>query len=214
MSNDSQATEKVANAASSQGGQTEQETNQSALGNQSNEQTSNKGQSAKERDNIRALQSSYDRRIAEMSRTIQSLQGQLYQMEEKSAPDDYSKLELRLRREQEARMALEQEYTRMQSEQQAEAARMAALNEIMDEFGVPLDAIRDAEDYKDAVKRAVKYQKEQEKAKAAEKEGRVERNRPDLGASAPEGKLTEWEEKRREAIKNRDSVALMKLAGM
>jgi hypothetical protein len=205
----------------SQSGQAERANESQDLGNTGG-QPSDKGQVAQVDENIRKLQSTYDRKMAEERKTfqqqqqyaqqqIQAMQQRLAQMEEAAAPDDYSRLELRLKREIEEKQQYAAAYQQTLQERQAETARQEALREIADEFGVPIKDIEEATDYKSAVKLAVKAQLERDKRKTEQDDDKSRRNMPDIGSGAPRTASSEWERQYAEARERRDTPAMMRL---
>jgi hypothetical protein len=141
----------------------------------------------------------------------QQLQQRLQQLEDNAAPDDYSRLELQLRRAKEEAAQYANAYQQTLQERQAETARQEALREIADEFGVPIKDIEEATDYKSAVKLAVKAQLERDKRKAEQDDDKSRRNMPDIGSGAPRTASSEWERQYAEARERRDTPAMMRL---
>lgn len=184
-------------------------------------QPSDKGQVAQTDENIRKLQSTYDKKIAEERKAfqqqqqyaqqqIQAMQQRLAQMEEASAPDDYSRLELKLKRAEEQAQQYASAYQQAVAERQAEAEKMSALREIADEFDVPLSALSDASDYKSAVKLAIKAQQEAQKRKQQQDDDKSARNMPDVGSGAPRTASTQAEAEWEELVRNRDTAGQMR----
>lgn len=186
-------------------------------------QPSDKGQAATEQDNIRKLQSAYDKRLAderkqfqtEMQRRdqmVQQLQQRLNQMEENSAPDDFARMELKLKRAEEQAAQYAQAYQQSLQAQQAEQARQAALREVAEEFGVTVKDLEGATDYLGAVKLAVKAQRDKETRKQEDDEQRARDNAPDVGGGAPRTTMSQWEREWQTAKEAKDSLAMMRLA--
>lgn len=167
---------------------------------------------------FRELQSKRDKREAELQRTIEAerqerlrLQRQFEEFQDRAAPDDYTRLELQLRRSQEKLAAYEQQMRAVQSEREAADARDKALREIADEFGVPRAELDDATDYKHATKLAVAYLTGQKQRKAQEDEERREANRPDIGGGKTSTPSSRFDREYEDAMRRKDSVAIMRL---
>lgn len=188
-------------------------------------QTSDNGKSAQD-ENIRKLQSTYDKKLADQDRTykaqmqqqqqqayqqIQAMQQRLAQMEEAQAPDDYARLELRLKRAEEQAYQYANAYQQAIQAQQAEQERLGALREIADEFGVSVKDLEEATDYKSAVKLALKAQQDKDKRKQEQDDDRLNRNRPDVGGGAPTTSLSKWEQEYDAAMQRKDTPAIMRL---
>src|SRR5690606_30718871 len=79
---------------------------------------------------------------------VAQLQQQIRKLEESQAPDDYARLELRLKWAEEQAQYYAQAYQQALQAQQAEMEKMNALQEIAEEFGVTVDDLKEATDYK------------------------------------------------------------------
>lgn len=144
---------------------------------------------------FRRFRSEYDRKLAETERRYQQmLAQQQQQLRERQVAelDDYGRLELErneaLQREQYANQRLQ--------EIEVEQAKMRVLREVSAEMGVPVEAIAEAADVADAWRlaaikqRELQQQREKEQQaelnrRVAERAGKVENNRVDLGSGAP-----------------------------
>lgn len=219
MTNDTLASERTLEPASQDGqpARASEAQPQSDTGGQ----PSDNGKAAQD-ENIRRLQSTYDKKLAEERRAfqqqqqqanqqIQAMQQRLAQMEEASAPDDYARLELRLKRAEEQAQQYAAAYQQSIAERQAQEEKMSALKEIADEFDVPVSALSDASDYKSAVKLALKAQQEAQRRKQEQDDDKRERNMPDVGSGAPRSTLRDLEQQYEDAKANRDSLAMLRL---
>lgn len=179
-------------------------------------QTSDNGKSAQD-ENIRKLQSTYDKKLAEQDRAyksqmqqqqqmIQSLQQQMREAQRNSAPDDYSKLELELQWAKQEAQQYANAYQQAVAERQQQTERESALREIADEFDVPMSALTDATDYKSAVKLAIKAQQEAQRRKQQQDDDKSARNMPDIGSGAPRTASSQAEAEWEELVRTRDSV--------
>jgi hypothetical protein len=158
------------------------------------------------------LQSKQALAEAQQARTFaQQLQQRLQQLEDNAAPDDYTRLELKLKRAEETAQQYAQAYQQTLQERQAETARQNALREVADEFEVSVKDLEEATDYVSAVKLAVKAQQERSKRKQTEQDDKRERNMPDIGSGAPRTADSEWERKYNEARSRKDTVEQMRL---
>ena len=173
-------------------------------------------------ENIRKLQSTYDKKLAEQDKAykaqmqqqnqmIQQMQQQMREAQKNAAPDDYSKLEVELQWLRQERDQFATAYQREVAEKQEQQARVAALREVADEFDVSVKDLEDATDYKSAVKLAIKAQQDKNKRKQAETNDKIERNTPDLGQGAPRTAQGEWERKYEEARQRKDSAEQARL---
>jgi hypothetical protein len=180
------------------------------------------GQAAKDFENIQTLQRIKDKEIKDLrssfaqqqqyaQQQIAAMQQRLAQMEDSAAPDDYTRLELKLKRAEETAQQYAQAYQQTLQERQAETARQNALREVADEFEVSVKDLEEATDYVSAVKLAVKAQQERSKRKQTEQDDKRERNMPDIGSGAPRTADSEWERKYNEARSRKDTVEQMRL---
>lgn len=184
-------------------------------------QPSDKGQAAKADENIKNLQRELSKKDLESKRALaeaqqakslaQQLQSRLNQMEESAAPDDFARMELRLKRAEEQAAQYAQAYQQAVQSQESERARQTALREVAEEFGVTVKDLEEATDYMSAVKLAVKAQQAKETRKQQDDEQRAADNMPDVGSGAPRTTLSEWERDWQKARESRDSQALMRL---
>jgi hypothetical protein len=180
-------------------------------------QTSDNGKSAQD-ENIRKLQSTYDKKLTQLQREMQqrdqyinSLTQQMRDAQRNAAPDDYSKLEVELQWERQEKQALAQRLAGYEQERQAQAEKQNALREIAEEFGVPVKALEEADDYKSAVKLALRAQAEAEQRKQRQDDDKRERNMPDLGGGKPRTMDSAWDEAYEAARQRRDSVEMARL---
>lgn len=209
----------------SDNGQGERASNERIQGGTDGQHSAN-GQAAQGNDdNIRNLQSTYDKKLAAKDRELSDLRRQqqqaqqqfaqlqqrLNQMEESAAPDDYARMELRLKRAEEQAAQYAQAYQQSVQAQEAERARQNALREVAEEFGVTPKDLEEATDYMSAVKLAVKVSRDKETRKQQDDDDKRERNMPDLGSGAPRTTDSEWDRAYAEARQNRDSVAMARL---
>jgi hypothetical protein len=180
------------------------------------------GQVAQEQDNIRKLQSTYDKKLAEKDRQyqaqmqqqnqiIQQMQRELREQRKSMAPDDYTRLQIDLDEVIKERDAYAAAYQQTMKEREAEQARDRALREVADEFGVSVKDLEEATDYMSAVKLAVKAQRERETRKAEQDDDKRERNMPDIGGGAPRTTQSEWERDYAEAQRTKNTPAMMRL---
>lgn len=190
-------------------------------------QPSDNGKAAQD-ENIRKLQSTYDKKLAEKERTFQqqqqyaqqqiaAMQQRLAQMEEANAPDDYSRLELKLKRAEETVQQYAAAYQQQIQAQEVERKRNEALHEIADEFELPLEDLKKAvekagaNDYAKAARVAAKLQLERERRKQDDDDDKRERNRPDVGGGRTSTPSTRWEQQYEDARNKRDSVEMARL---
>lgn len=208
----------------SQGGQVGRANEQAQSGTVGQTSTPSVGQSAQE--NIQALQSKLDKQIAASQREAQQarqeaaaarqqaqqLQQRLQQMEDNSAPDDYARMELRVRRAEETAQQYAAAYQRTLDQQKQDADKQAVLTEIVSEYDLvsPKD-LESANGTIEAMKLAARLQREREQNKQREAEERAERNAPDVGGGAPRTAETEWERQWNDAVQRRDSFAQTRL---
>lgn len=180
------------------------------------------GQADKESENIRKLQSTYDRKLAEQDRAykaqmqqqnqlIQNLQRDMREARKNAAPDDYTRLQIDLEDVIKERDQYATAYQQAIQAQQAERERIEALRDIADEFGVTVDDLKEATDYKSAAKLAARKQLEREQRKQLNDDDKRERNAVDLGAGAPRTGSSRWEDEYREAQLRGDSPAMARL---
>lgn len=211
---DSQVSESVLVPASNNG-QPDRANDSTDLGVSEGQPSS--GKVANDQDNIKKLQSVYDKKIAEERKAfqqqqqyaqqqIQAMQQRLAQMEESAAPDDYSRLELKLKRAEEQAQQYANAYQQAVAERQQQTERESALREIADEFDVPMSALTDASDYKSAVRLAIKAQQEAQRRKQQQDDDKSARNMPDIGSGAPRTASSQAEAEWQELVRNRDSV--------
>src|SRR5687768_5534536 len=103
-------------------------------------QTSDNGKAAQDT-NIRNLQSTYDKKLAEQQRQLQQsqyafqqIQQRLQQMEDNAAPDDYARLELRAKRAEEAAQYYAKAHQDAIAAQQADLEKQRVLRELAEEL--------------------------------------------------------------------------------
>lgn len=183
------------------------------------------GQAVTESENVAKLHRNYaekekafqreikqrDQQVQQQTELIRNLQSRLNQMEESAAPDDFARVELRLKRAEEQAAQYAQAYQQAVQSQESERARQTALREVAEEFGVTVKDLEEATDYMSAVKLAVKAQQAKETRKQQDDEQRAADNMPDVGSGAPRTTLSEWERDWQKARESRDSQALMRL---
>lgn len=182
------------------------------------------GQVAKK--DFQALQSRLDAQIAAQKQEAQAarqeaqaarqqaqmLQQRLQQMEDSAAPDDYTRMELRLKRAEETAQQYASAYQQTVAAQQEEATKRTILLEIVEDFDlVKVDDLLTASSTIAAVKLATKLQKERENSKQRDNDDKRERNLPDIGGGAPYGSNAKWEEQYAEAMRRKDTTAIMRL---
>jgi hypothetical protein len=184
------------------------------------EQTSS-GQSAPD-ENIRKLQSTYDKKLVEQQRSFQqqqqaqsqqmnALQNELRNMKYAAAPDDYTRKELEVEELRKERDQYAYAYQQMTAAQREEQERVSALRDIADEFDVSVKDLDGATDYKSAVKLALKAQLDKEKRKTETDNDKRERNQVDYGGGAPRTPTGKWDEDYAAARDRKDSVEMMRL---
>jgi hypothetical protein len=175
---------------------------------------------AAEADNIRKLQSVYDKQIAQIRKENQQVQAQYNQQAQlnqqlqqrlqeqmyAAAPDDYTRLELQLKDAQATGQYYYQAYQQSIADKQADQERLASLSEIADDFGVSVKDLDAATDYKSAVKLAVKAQQKQAQSKEKDDNDKSSRNMPDLGGGAPRTASTQAEAEWERLVKSKDSI--------
>jgi hypothetical protein len=179
------------------------------------QQTSN-GQSATD-ENIRKLQSTYDRKLAETNRQLQQanqvaqqMQQRLQEMEDRNAPDDFSRLELQKQRA-EARAAQLEAVLQQKYQAEAEAnARDNILTEIATRYGVSKSALEKADDRDHAVELALEARAAKNGKQQQLDDDKRERNMPDLGGGAPRTAGTQAEAEWDELVRTKDSTGQMR----
>lgn len=164
-----------------------------------------------ELDEFKDVQRSWQTKLSERDQTIAQLQQQLNQLEDKIAPNDYARLENRLKRVEQERNAYVQQLQQMQQQQAIEAERQAALTDIAKEFGVSKADLESARDYKEAVKLAVKAQAQRSAEKQKEQAERTAANRPDVGGGKTLTSDDRYEKALDDAMKRGDAVAYVRL---
>lgn len=201
----------------SQDGQVERANAEQSQG-ESDSRPSQSGQADKATENIRKLQSTYDRKLGEMQAQmqqrdlyIQQLTQQMREAQKAQAPDDFSKLELELQWERQEKAALYQQLTSLTQAQQAEHARINALTEVANRYGVEVKDLEKADDYTSAVELAVKAALRREQGKQQHDEERREANRPDIGGGRTSTPSSRWEQEYEDAQKRKDSAAMQRL---
>lgn len=164
-----------------------------------------------ELDEFKDVQRSWQSKLSERDQTIAQLQQQLNQLEDKIAPNDYARLENRLRRVEQERNVYAQQLQQIQQQQAIEAERQAALTDIAKEFGVSKADLESARDYKEAVKLAVKAQARRNAEKQKEQAERTAANRPDVGGGKTLTSDDRYEKALDDAMKRGDAVAYVRL---
>jgi hypothetical protein len=182
-------------------------------------QTSNNGQSEKtEKDNVRALQSVYDKKLADIQRQLQveqnarlQAQKRMEELEDASAPDDYSRLANTARRAQERAAQLEA-YLVEQQRVQAEAnKRNDLISNLAIKYGVDPSTMAKAEDYDEAVELAIEARNKQRAKQSADRQDKDERNSLDLGGGRAATSYDNLEDELKKAKERRDSPAIIKI---
>lgn len=186
------------------------------------EQTSNNGQSD---DNIRKLQSTYDKKLAEKDKVyqsqlqaanqqIQQMRQQLNKMADDMAPDDYTRAQNQIARLAEERDAYANAYQQSLQQQQQDAVKIASLREILDDPDfdlVTVDDLMETNGTIEAMKLAKKVQKQREHDKQNQDDDKRSRNAPDVGSSSPRTSTGKWEDEYKAAQERRDSIAMVRL---
>lgn len=175
-------------------------------------QTSNNGQPAQD-ENIRKLQSTYDKKLSEQQRGFQqreqalqqqvnAMQNELRNMRYNSAPDDYARKELELEDLRKERDQWAAYAKQLNETQQEKADRAKAIRDILEDFDLVTekeldDAIYEANttSFQAAYKIATKLQREKEQRKQQVADDKAERNRPDWGSGAPHTVASDIQEK-------------------
>lgn len=197
-------------------GQAQPASGEQSQGSTAAGQNSQGGQSVDE--NIRKLQSIYDKKLADSQRQVdaayqqmQALQRRLVEMEDASAPDDFARMENKLRRAEQRAQELEA-YLAQQQQAQAEANRRTnTLTNLAIKYGVPVSALDKAQDYDEAVELAIEARA---KAKAQAQKQRQERedaNSVDIGGGRAFTPDDEWQRQVKAAKERKDTAALMRL---
>lgn len=185
----------------------------------STSEPASKGQPAQD-ENIRKLQSTYDRKLAESNRQLQQqqqvvaqLHQRLQQMEDTAAPDDFSRMELRVKRAEEAAQYYANQYNQTVQQQQEQSARDDAFNKIAERYGVTKEEIAKANpsNYEDAVDAAIAARERSKQRKNEQDDDKRNRNLPDVGGGAPITSMSKWEEQYDAAMKRKDTPAIMRL---
>ena len=175
-----------------------------------------------------ALQSKLDSQIAASKREAQAarqeaqqaqqwaqqLQQQLNQAEDKMAPDDYTRLELKVQRAEATAAQYYNAWQQQEAARQQEAAKMAILQEIVEDENFTLvkaEDLREANGTVAATKLALKLQREREKNKQQQDDDKAQRNTPDVGGGRPTTSSSKWDAEYDSAMKRKDSVALARL---
>lgn len=198
-------------------GQAQQASGQAQNGTDS--QPSN-GQVDTAQDNIRKLQSTYDKQIAALKSQVQQsnqyisqVTQQMRQAEKNAAPDDFARMEIDLRHEREEKAAMAQQLAQIQQERAEANARTDAFQKIATRFGVAVEDIEKANpgDYETAVEAAIAARDKRKQNKQEQDDDKRERNAPDLGSSAPRTPTTAWERDYEDARRRKDSPAMARL---
>jgi hypothetical protein len=173
------------------------------------------GQSAQD-DNIKNLQRMVSAKDAEAKRALSEaqrasalvtqMQQRLAAMEDASAPDDYSRMELRVQRAEETARQYYQAYQQLNESQQTEAQRLQSLTRIATKFGVSINELDAATDYESAVDLALEAQRKKAQRKQEQDDEKRDRNMPDLGGSAPRTVNSKAEAEWEELVRTRDTT--------
>lgn len=189
------------------------------------EQTSQSGQPVQD-ENFRRLQSSLDRQIADSKREAaaarqeaqqaqqysQQLAQRLQQMEDVAAPDDFSRMELRVKRAEETAQQYYAAYQQMTEQQRRTADKQAALQEVVADFNlVTTKDLEDANGTLEAVKLAIRLQREREQAKQINDNDKRDRNSPDVGGGSPITSISQWEDEWKTAKEAKNSQRQVEL---
>jgi hypothetical protein len=202
--------------ATSQDGQSQRASDQQPQSEPSG-QPSDKGQVAQD-DNIRRLQSTYDKKLTQLSRDmqqrdqyIQQLTQQMREAQKNAAPDDYSKLEVELQWERQEKAQYAQRLAAYEQEQQAQRAKLEALGRIAERYGVTTDDLTKAEDYESAVELAIEARDKRKAKQQRDQDDKSARNMPDIGSGAPRTAEGEWERQYNDARQRKDTPAMVRL---
>lgn len=202
--------------ATSQDGQSQRASEESQSGTDG--QPSDNGQAVQE--NIRKLQSTYDKKVATLQQQIQQsnlyiqqMQQQMREAQRNAAPDDYSKLEIDLQFERQEKAALAQRLAQAEAAQAEANARTEAFTRLADRYGVDVEDIEKAKpsDYDEAVEAAIAARDKRKQRKQQDDDDRRDRNRPDVGGGAPRTPTTKWDEEYKDAMRRGDSVTIARL---
>lgn len=181
-------------------------------------QTSDNGQSAKEQENIKRLQSIYDKRVAEQqaqiqqsNQQVQQLMRQLEQMQDQTAPDDFTRLENQLRRAEAKAQQYEAALAQQQQERQAATARETAINTVAAKYGVDPSDLSKANDYDELVEQAILAKQRKANKQKQEQDDRAARNAPDVGGGRTNSPSDRWQEEWNKARDSKDSVTQQRL---
>jgi hypothetical protein len=180
------------------------------------------GQVAQEQDNIRKLQSTYDKKLAEKDRQyqaqmqqqnqiIQQMQRELREQRKSMAPDDYTRLQIDLDEVIKERDAYAAAYQQTMKEREAEQVKINALDRIAERYGVTRDDLLGAEDYETAIELAIDLRDRRKQKQQAQDDDKRERNMPDIGGGAPRTTQSEWERDYAEARRTKNTPAMMRL---
>lgn len=182
------------------------------------------GQAAQEKNHVAEIQRIKDKEIRDLklgfqqqqqyaNQQIQEMRQRLAHMEESAAPDDFARLELRLRRAEEERNQYATAYQQTLQQRQEQEAQASALSKIAERYGVSADDLKAAkpETYEDAVDAAIELRDRKRQNKQTQDDDKRERNMPDTGGGAPRTASTQWENDYADARERKDSVAMMRL---
>lgn len=170
-----------------------------------------KGEDLSSHPQFRALQSNYDRKIAQMQQELQAAR----RAAEQALTKDMTQAEREdYQRSQEYQQFLaerqELEVQRQQLQRQQDIFALSA------ESGAPVDVLDAAQTYDEAVKIALGWAKKSARQQAEElykaQQEKREANSVDVGGGAPRTPVDEWQRQYDEAKKAGDSRRLMELA--
>ena len=204
---------------SAQAGQSEQASDKAQDADVAEKQASSKKVNLQEFPEFKDFQSKTDKQIAELARRAAAAEQREADTRKRAealedatyGKDDYGKMQLFAQRQAQEAETLRQELASFRATREAEVAKQAALQEIAAEWGVPVETLAEATDYKDAVKLAVKAQQKNEHAKQQDKEQTRMANKPDLGGGARSTATTRLDSEYDDAAKRGDSVAMARL---
>lgn len=145
------------------------------------------------------------------SALAQQLQQRLAQMEEANAPDDYARMELRVKRAEETAAQYAAALQQTQQEKAAERAKYEALDRIAERYGVSRDDLLKAEDYESAVELAIETRDKSKQKQQQQNDDKRERNTVDVGGGVPTTAKGKWEDDYAEAQRRGDSLEMVRL---
>ena len=155
---------------------------------------------------FREWQRRYDQRMAEYQQRMEEMRRQLEE-QQLAGMDDYEKLEFRLRKAEEEKEMIRQQYEL----QLAEMYKQQGLREISQRYGVPMDVLDDSSPEAaeaSALKYLLKQMKEQQEKQRSQEA--AARNSVDVGGGSS-GVKARLEAEYRKAIQENDAMALLRI---